>query len=337
MKRVFRTAGITLLVIALLLVGAISLTVGWRPFLGPRARPLTSHTYEKTPQRLERGRYLATSLLGCMDCHSVRDWAQHDAPIVNGMTGAGDIFPAKGMPGRVVAPNLTPDPETGVSTWTDDELARAIREGIGQDGRALFPLMPYPNYRRLSDEDLASVIVFLRSLAPVYHPLPETEIVFPVKYLIRSVPQPLTEPAPPPDLSTPEKRGEFLATVGGCGDCHTPQRRGEPIPGLELAGGEVFEGPWGRAATANLTPDPSGISYYDERFFVHVMRTGFVQARELSPIMPWWSYRNLTDDDLKSIFAYLCTLKPVKHRVGNLAPPTLCKICGNLHGLGNQN
>jgi hypothetical protein len=336
MKRLFRAAGITLLVIAVLLVGAKVLNL-WRPILGPRARPLTSRTFERTPQRLERGRYLATSLLGCIDCHSVRDWKQHDAPVVNGMLGAGDILPAKGLPGRIVAANLTPDPETGAGTWTDDQLARAIREGIGHDGRALFPLMPFTNYRRLSDEDLASVIVFLRSLPPVRHPLPPTEMVFPVKYLIRSVPQPLTEPVPPPDLSTPEKRGEFLVAVGGCGDCHTPQRNGDPIPGLKLAGGEVFEGPWGRAATANLTPDPSGISYYDERFFVHVMRTGFVQARELSPIMPWWSYGRLTDEDLMAMYAYLRTLTPVQHRVDNLDPPTLCKVCGNRHGLGDQN
>ena len=158
MKRLFRAAGITLLVIAALLVGAKVLNL-WRPILGPRARPLTSRTFERTPQRLERGQYLTTSLLGCIDCHSVRDWKQHDAPVVNGMLGAGDIFPAKGLPGRIVAANLTPDPETGAGTWTDDQLARAIREGIGHDGRALFPLMPFTNYRRLSDEDLASVIV----------------------------------------------------------------------------------------------------------------------------------------------------------------------------------
>ena len=78
MKRLFRAAGITLLVIAALLVGAKVLNL-WRPILGPRARPLTSRTFERTPQRLERGRYLATSLLGCIDCHSVRDWKQHNS------------------------------------------------------------------------------------------------------------------------------------------------------------------------------------------------------------------------------------------------------------------
>jgi hypothetical protein len=61
------------------------------------------------------------------------------------------------LPGRIVAPNLTPDKETGAGTWTDDMFTRALREGIGHDGRALFPLMPYVNFRKLSDEDVAPV------------------------------------------------------------------------------------------------------------------------------------------------------------------------------------
>jgi hypothetical protein len=114
-------------------------------------------------------------------------------------------MPLEGLPGRVVSPNITPDPETGAGTWTDEQLARAIREGISHDGRALFPLMPYEDYSHLSDEDLASVVVYLRSLRPVRHVIPKTEIIFPVKYLIRSAPQPITRPVPTPDVSTPEK------------------------------------------------------------------------------------------------------------------------------------
>jgi hypothetical protein len=178
MNRGLKATEFALLVIAGLLAIPITMTIGWRPFLGPQERPLTNRTFERTPQRLERGRYLASSLLGCMDCHSVRDRTKPGARIVNGMMGAGDIIPVKGMPGRLVAPNLTPDPETGVGDWTDDQLARATREGVGHDGRALFPLMPYPSYRRLSDEDLASVIVFLRSLPPVRHPLPKSSLFF---------------------------------------------------------------------------------------------------------------------------------------------------------------
>jgi hypothetical protein len=66
-------------------------------------------------------------------------------------------------------------------------------------------------------------------------------------------------------------------------------------------------------------------------------RTGYVKAREINQIMPWGDYRNLTDEDLKAIFAYLRTLKPVKHRVDNTEPPTLCKLCGLSHGAGNRN
>jgi hypothetical protein len=88
-----------------------------------------------------------------------------------------------------------------------------------------------------------------------------------------------------------------------------------------------LEGPWGRVASANITQDTSGISYYDEAPFIQTMRTGYVKARELNPIMPWWHFRNLADDDLKAMFAYLRTLKPVKHRVDNTEPPTFCKSC----------
>ena len=335
MARFLKWLGIGSVAVALLLVLAISLTIGWRPFFGPKARPLTDRTFVRTPERMARGKYLFS---GCEGCHSPHDWTQHDAPVPSGMHGAGQILPfSEGVPGRVVAPNLTPDLETGAGAWTDDMLARAIREGIGQDGRALFPMMPYPHLRFLSDEDVASLVVYIRSLPPVRNTVPKTEIVFPVIYLIRSVPEPITAPVPPPDLSTPLKRGDFLINVSGCSDCHTPQRHGEPIKGLEYAGGFILAGPWGRVASANLTPDPSGIPYYDEALFLQAMRTGYVQARKLNQIMPWWDLRNLSDDDLKAMFVYLRTLKPVHHRVDNAEAPSQCKICGSNHGAGNQN
>jgi mono/diheme cytochrome c family protein len=316
---------------------AISLTIGWRPFIGPRARPLTDRTFESTPQRLARGQYLANNL-GCFECHGEYDWTRHDAPLIEGTRGAGySDFPMAGLPGHIVPPNITPDPETGAGRWTDDMLARAIREGIGHDGRALFPFMPYPDFRYASDEDLASVIVYLRSIPPIRKALPPTEIIFPVKYLIRTVPQPITEPVPEPDLSTPVKRGQYLVTIAACADCHTPQTKGQPIRGLEFAGGFILEGPWGRLASANITPDASGISYYDEALFLEMVHTGYVKARKINQIMPWEDFRGLTDEDLKGIFAYLRTLKPVKHRVDNTEPPTYCKLCGSSHGAGNQN
>ena len=322
--------------VVLLAIG-ITATIGWRPFLGPRARALTAKKFEATPQRLERGRYIATALSGCVYCHSPHDWAAADTAMIAGKEGSGEVEPYVGLPGRIVAANLTPDPETGAGTWSDDQLARAIREGIGHDGRTLFPLMPYQRFKDMSDEDVASVVVYLRSLPAVKNALPATEVIFPVKYLIRSVPVPLPGPVGEPATTDPVTRGGHLVQLAGCLDCHTPADRGQPLPGMTGAGGEPFEGPWGFVASGNITQDPSGIPYYDEALFLDVLRTGSVRARKLSPLMPVMVYKNLSDDDLKAMFAYLKTVKPVKHAVDNSEAPTQCKICRLKHGGGNQN
>jgi len=337
-KRFLKVSFVVVLCLVALLAVGVTATIGWRPFIGPRSRPLTSRVFDRTPERWARGKYLVENVNGCMYCHSPHDWTKHDAPIPTGMEGAGaDMSMLKGLPGRIVAPNLTPDPETGTGNWSDDALGRAIREGIGHDGRTLFPIMPFEHFRHLPDEDLASIVVYLRSLPPVRNALPSTEIIFPVKYLIRSVPEPIVAPVPPPDLSDSVKRGAFLVEVSGCTDCHTPQVRGQPIVGLEFSGGQIFDGPWGSVASANLTPDPSGIPYYDEALFVQTIRTGYVKARLLNQFMPWHIYQNMTDDDLKAIFAYLKTLPPVKHVVDNAEPPTLCQVCKAMHGGGDKN
>jgi mono/diheme cytochrome c family protein len=322
--------------VVLLAIG-ITATIGWRPFIGPKARPLTTRKFEATPQRLERGRYIATALSGCIYCHSPHDWAAPGTPMIAGKEGAGEIEPYGGLPGQIVAPNITPDPETGAGTWSDDQLARAIREGIGHDGRALFPMMPYQRFRSMSDEDLVSVIVYLRSLPAVRNVVPKTEIIFPVKYLIRSAPEPLDAPVADGWSPDPVKHGEQQVNLAGCLDCHTPMDKGEPIAGMTAAGGQEFSGPWGFVASANLTQDASGIPYYDEALFLEVMRTGSVKARTLSPVMPVMIYKNLSDDDLKAMFAYVKTLKPVKHEVDNSETPTPCKVCRQKHGSGARN
>jgi mono/diheme cytochrome c family protein len=324
--------------LAVVLPAGITFTIGWRPFIGPQARALTARKFESTPERLARGKYLAMNVTGCMDCHAEHDWTAQYAPMLPNTLGAGqDMNSFKGLPGKVYAPNLTPDPETGAGKWSDDQLARGIREGVNHDGRAQFPFMPYQDYRAMSDEDLASIVVYLRSLPALRKQWPTTQLIFPVKYLIRGMPQPLDAPVPQPDLSTPEKRGKYLVTMGGCADCHTPQdAHGQPLPGMEFGGGFILDGPWGRVAGTNITPDPSGISRYDLGDFVVVMRAGYAKPRWLNQIMPD-GYRGMTDEDIFAMFAYLKTVKPVKHHVDNTLPPTYCKICRQTHGGGNQN
>jgi len=325
-------------IVLIVLTGVAGVKVlGPRAFLGPRSRPLVSRTFDVTPARLQRGQYLANSI-GCLYCHSPHDWSKRNDPILPGMTGAGQQLPYTDLPGKVFAPNLTPDKETGSGNWTDDTLARAIREGIGYDGRALFGIMPYTHYRNMPDEDLASIIVYLRTLRPVKNPLPKTEIIFPVNYIMRNDPKPITGSVASPGVSDPVKRGRFLVNLTGCTDCHTPvDNHHTPIPGLEFSGGQVLQAPWGTVASTNLTPDASGIPYYDEAMFIKAMRTGAVGTRELNKTMPWSTLGNMTDEDLAGIFAYLRTLKPVHHRVDNTQPATFCPLDGSMHGAGNQN
>jgi mono/diheme cytochrome c family protein len=336
MSRWLKIAGVAVVVILVLLAGAITMTIGWRPILGPAVRPTTDRVFASTPERMERGKYLVEGVNGCLGCHSDPDPTDPGRPLP-GREGAGRPWTAEGSP-WLVAPNLTPDRETGTGAWSDDTLARAIREGIGHDGRALFPIMPYQRYKAMSDDDLAAIIVYIRSLKPVHNPLPRTQIEFPVNRLINSAPQPVTAPVPPPDMSTPVKRGEYLVTLGACADCHSPMDpHGMPIAGLEFAGGFPLQDAHDKAHSANLTPDPSGIPYYDEALFLEAMRTGKVKARAIKTIMPWAYYRKMTDDDLKAVFAYLRTLKPVKHSVDNSLPPTKCRLCGYEHGAGDRN
>lgn len=317
MKKFLKILIVVVCVLGVLAGVAITFTIGWTPFLGPRARALTNRHFEATPQRMARGQYLVRGVLVCLGCHSEYDWKAEGGPVLKGKEGGGQIFPGEDLPGRIVAPNITSDAETGAGSWTDDQLARSIREGIGHDGRALFPIMPYEKFRQLSDEDLASVIVYIRSLSAAHNVLPKTEIIFPVNYLIRSVPQPVTEPVVEPKFSSMQSRGEYLTSLALCADCHTPADRGKPLPGRDFSGGQKFVGPWGTIVSANLTPDPSGIPYYDEKLFLQAMRTGQVGARTLSPFMPWSTYRNMSDEDLRAIFAYLRSLKPVYNQVDN--------------------
>jgi len=314
----------------------ITVTIGWRPVLGARSRPLTSRHFERTPERLERGKYLVNGVVLCFDCHSqaikdFQDVKPGEAPIFT-KVGSGRVLFQEGK-ARIVAPNLTPDMETGAGSWTDDQFARAIREGIGHDGRTLFPLMPYDDFKHLSDEDLASVVVYIRSLEPVRNSLPKTQVPFPLSRLIKSAPRPITEPV---NVEFPDRiaRGHYLTEVAHCVNCHTPKKNGQPIAGMEFAGGEHF-GP--TVVSANITPDPSGISYYDEKLFLQVLRTGHVGARGLNSPMPWWFFKNMSEDDMKAIYAYLKTVKPVHHRVDNSETVTQCKRCNGRHGAGEEN
>lgn len=296
----------------------------------PYARPLTSKTFDRTEKRRARGEYLVEGLLYCFTCHSDRDWSKPGAPPREGRKGAGHIFWERDGE-RLVAPNLTPDAKTGAGRWTDDMFARAIREGVGHDGRPLSPQMFYASFRALSEEDLASVVVYLRSLPPVPNALPHTKLTKEHSAQIAQSLKPLTTRVSV-DASTPEKNGTYLITLADCAGCHSAWEA-ERMPGI-FGGGNLTQLDGHGAFSANLTPHATGLTYNAETF-VQVMRTGKWGA--LSPIMPWIAFSKLSDDDLRAIYAALRKVPPVAHAVANAGPPQWCEVCRQKHPLGSQN
>ena len=278
--------------------------------------------------RVERGRYLVHHVCLCLFCHSDVDWKSPGFPVVAGREGCGGVFADESVPfASLPAANLTPD-ETGIGSWSDAELDRAIRRGIGRDGRTLFPVMPSRSFSAMTDDDVAAVIAYLRTLPRIRNAVAKRSLPAAVEAMLRPV----------PERRPPEHRGEYLATIADCGSCHTPLTpRMQPNGAMAFGGGFVCKGPWGRAAAPNITSDPSGIAHYDEALFLKMMRAGNVGGRELNAIMPWSCYRGMTDDDLKAIFGHLRSLPKVQHRVDNVEEPTLCPKCGAKHGLGARN
>jgi mono/diheme cytochrome c family protein len=298
---------------------------------GLKVRPLKNFNYERTAERIRRGKYLTEGVLQCFTCHSERDWTKPGAPIIDSRKGAGAILTDL-EDYRMVAPNITPDEETGGGRWTDDMYARAIREGIGHDGRALSFPMWFWSFANLSDEDLASVVVYLRTIPAVKNKLPKRKLSKEVQLALLSGPYPIYEPVASPDFNDKVERGKYLVKIADCSGCHTSWYS-SVNPGL-FGGGNMIKRMEDSAFSTNITVSPSGLSY-DENIFIEIIRTG--KSGTLNRVMPWIAFKNMTDEDLKDIYAFLKTVEPVNHFVNNISPPQKCKACGQTHGFGEAN
>jgi hypothetical protein len=184
-------------------------------------------TIEYSPERVARGKYLATSVTVCMDCHSKRDWSQFSGPLVPGTLGqGGEHFDQRvGMPGVFVARNITPE---GISRYTDGELLRAITTGVDKEGKAMFPLMPYPYYAKMDREDLYSIIAYVRSIAPIKNRVAPSQSDFPMNFIINTIPQPAIF-RKRPAKSNKLAYGAYMINAAGCVECHTQVKQGRII------------------------------------------------------------------------------------------------------------
>ena len=301
--------------------------------LASNTRALTEVKFEASPERIKRGEYLTNSILKCFVCHSPRDTTNPGFPPINSKKGAGAVL-WDTEKSRMVAPNITPDKETGAGTWTDDMFARAIREGIGHDGRALSLPMYWTTYRELSNEDLASVVVYLKTLKPVKNKLPKRRLSAEREKSLQGSSRPLTEAVKEQNLSDPLTRGRHFIRIADCLGCHTSWYKRNP--GF-FGGGNKLEKVYDTSFvfSTNITPDATGLKGWTPELFIQVMRSG--KAGVLDPVMPWVAYKNLSDEDLKGIFLALQELPPVQHKVINGIESTYCEVCDQEHGYGKYN
>jgi mono/diheme cytochrome c family protein len=294
----------------------------------PAQRPASTETVEITPARVQRGEYLAKHVTTCFACHSQPDWTRYAGPAQGPPGAGGDCLTGRGIPGAICSPNITPDKETGIGAWTDGEILRAMREGVDRDGEALFPLMPYEEYSRMSDEDAWAIVAYLRSMPAVRYEAPPTHLDFPVGYFIKQVPKPLQGPVAGPDRSDPIRYGEYLTDISACKFCHSPvDEKHQVIPGKLFSGGHLLMGQWGRVRSSNLTSHETGLGNRTKAEFIGLFRafsdpsTAPVVKDGRNTGMPWWAYAGMSDEDLGAIYDYLRSLPPVENRVEKFPPP----------------
>ncbi len=258
---------------------------------------------QETP--LARGKYLMRSIVACGNCHTPKD--ADGKPIADRELAGGVAFNTPIY--HAVAPNITPDKETGIGDWTDDGIINAIRNGRRPHGSIIGPPMPIPVYRDMSDSDARAIVAYLRQVKPIENRTEKSH------FHMRA-----PDYGPPvtsvPDVPRSDKvaYGRYLATaLGACMYCHTPEVEGRLDTSRLGAGGNQYELPGGAVITsANLTPgNPDGIAKWTDAQIKTAITEGRAPDRPLVRYMPFDWYKNMSEEDLDALVAFLRTLKPV--------------------------
>jgi mono/diheme cytochrome c family protein len=314
MRKLLRILGIALLVV-------IGLAAGFAGYVAATGIP----KYEKgklqvrvevTPEKVARGRKFATTL--CASCHG--------DPTTRRLTGKRMVDAPKQF-GEIYSKNITQDPNKGIGSWTDGELIYLLRTGIDRTGQYLPPWMT--KYPHLSDDDLESIVAFLRSGDPMVAPAAvdppgKTRPSFLSKLLTHTVFKPL--PMPPARIEAPDSTdkvayGRYLSSSLACFTCHSAdfktmnELEPEKSVGYYGGGNPLLDQTGSLVPSANITPDEeTGIGKWTEPDFVRALRYG-VRPDKTVIVYPMEPMPELTEEDASALYAYLRTVPKIRHAV----------------------
>lgn len=289
MKRVLKWIGVGAGVIVVLLIAVVAavMAASEQRFNAVHTVVVDSITIPTDEASIAEGQRL-TTVFSCIDCH--------------GVDFSGGIVLDDPMIGRVAAPNLTPGGSG--ATFTDEDWVRAIRYGLGPDGRSLV-VMPSNEFYQISDNDLGEMIAYLKSLPAIEDTIDRTRsagLLIRALYLAGQVPLlpvdkiDLTAPHPEaPEPGITVEYGQYFGSM--CVGCHGPNLSGGAIPGVPA------EPPF----PANITPDEAtGLGTWTEADFIRALREGKrPDGTDIGLAMPWMNFRHMTDDEIKALWLYL--------------------------------
>ncbi len=256
---------------------------------------------------VERGAYLAGSVMVCHNCHTPR--GPQGLDLSRALSGGSQVFDEPAF--KVSGSNITPDKDTGIGNWTDAELKRFLVSGVRPNGTRVAPIMPTAFYTVLTARDLDALAAYLRSVPAVHHDTPAPEYRSALK---PETPTYAGKQANEPELADRLARGRYLLTIAHCLECHTPEGPSvvHDFAGASGKGGRTFKGPWGESVSANITVDTAaGIGGWSDDEIKRAITQGIARdGHKLKPPMAYAAYASMTAQDLDAIVAFLRTLPP---------------------------
>ena len=277
------------------------------------ALPPCTLAQEASQSLVEKGKYVFALAGGC-GCHTAE----------GGLLNAGGR-PTKTPLGTYYGTNVTSDPTYGIGQWTNQEIIDSIRLGVRPNGERLSPVMPYPAFNGMADEDVKALVVYMLSLPPIAQENKPHEMKLPLSGTLMRIWRWLFFSPASASRQAPEsgvERGKYIAEhVAHCGECHTPRKvTGTLEDSLYLAGNA--EGVDGEIVP-NITPDEkTGIGDWSERDIADLLRTGFKpNADNVQGLMALLvdglpvGYKDMTREDARAVAAYLKSVPPIHYVV----------------------